>query len=587
VSEQSDGDRTADGLQKVDGRQPKHSSPGLNSLLDPVNGKQSKAFNRDLIASERNPPARRPSSEGERMNSAQTVDADGSMANGQESPVNIDDVDNENVANTELDSRRRQSPHQQPKKIISRERKQDDRRQTRSTSPKNPYGRSVRPSLIQTPVVWPQSNVPQGWPQFGGYHYPTQSRMPAAPLALISPYTPTYVPLTTNARSGDSRRMSSPPSSSSNYSGMQSSQHGEKLSKTNLYIRGLPPTTTDEDLVNMCSVYGVIISTKAILDKDTNKCKGYGFVDFDSPHSAQLAVSALQSKGVQAQMARQQEQDPTNLYLSNLPKTLDEDQLQNMLSRYGRVVSTRILKDGNGHSKGVGFARMESREICEAIIGKFCGQNLQGGGSEPLLVKFADGGPKKRPQHQEKVWRENEGAYLTTYDVGHSTSPINTTGNTRVTPVMPSHMISYTQGTNSTHFQQPVTAGWVQSQPYAVAVPMSPTSVEPHSITHVQQSVIPHLTSQMAQMQLPSGGYLTSVPTVPGYGPQSSWHVSQQQAPSHRGQVEESHFIVGSPDPHEAAVPHIHAGSAHQIQHPSEAILDDHHRMIYATYPRK
>jgi len=40
------------------------------------------------------------------MNSAQTVDADGSMANGQESPVNIDDVDNENVANTELDSRR-------------------------------------------------------------------------------------------------------------------------------------------------------------------------------------------------------------------------------------------------------------------------------------------------------------------------------------------------------------------------------------------------------------------------------------------------------------------------------------------------
>ena len=35
---------------------------------------------------------------------------------------------------------------------------------------------------------------------------------------------------------------------------------------------------------------------------------------------------------------------------------------------------------------------------------------------------------------------------------------------------------------------------------------MSPTSVEPHSITHVQQSVIPQLTSQMAQMQLSSGG---------------------------------------------------------------------------------
>ena len=36
--------------------------------------------------------------------------------------------------------------------------------------------------------------------------------------------------------------------------------------------------------------------------------------------------------------------------------------------------------------------------------------------------------------------------------------------------------------------------------------------------------------------------YLTSVPTVAaaGYAPQSSWHVGQQQAPSHRGQVEVS-----------------------------------------------
>ena len=35
---------------------------------------------------------------------------------------------------------------------------------------------------------------------------------------------------------------------------------------------------------------------------------GYGFVDFDSPISAQRAVAALQSKGIQAQMARVSEQ---------------------------------------------------------------------------------------------------------------------------------------------------------------------------------------------------------------------------------------------------------------------------------------
>lgn len=75
------------------------------------------------------------------------------------------------------------------------------------------------------------------------------------------------------------------------------------------------------------------MSTKAILDKTTNKCKGetadgrtswtegrwllfkvncvaagcpagYGFVDFDSPSSAQKAVTALKAGGVQAQMAK-------------------------------------------------------------------------------------------------------------------------------------------------------------------------------------------------------------------------------------------------------------------------------------------
>jgi len=33
-------------------------------------------------------------------------------------------------------------------------------------------------------------------------------------------------------------------------------------------------------------------------------CSGYGFVDFDSPASAQKAVTALKASGVQAQMAK-------------------------------------------------------------------------------------------------------------------------------------------------------------------------------------------------------------------------------------------------------------------------------------------
>ncbi|GCB62701.1 hypothetical protein scyTo_0011502 [Scyliorhinus torazame] len=123
--------------------------------------------------------------------------------------------------------------------------------------------------------------------------------------------------------------------------------------------------------------YGKIVSTKAILDKTTNKCKGYGFVDFDSPAAAQKAVAALKGNGVQAQMAKQQEQDPTNLYISNLPPSVDEQELENMLKPYGQVISTRILRDANGTSRGVGFARMESTEKCEAVITHFNGKFIK------------------------------------------------------------------------------------------------------------------------------------------------------------------------------------------------------------------
>uniref|UniRef100_A0A8C1TVH5 RNA binding motif, single stranded interacting protein 1a n=1 Tax=Cyprinus carpio TaxID=7962 RepID=A0A8C1TVH5_CYPCA len=169
-----------------------------------------------------------------------------------------------------------------------------------------------------------------------------------------------------------------PPSPSTNNSSSSSSTTGwEQLSKTNLYIRGLPPGTTDHDLVKLCQPYGKIVSTKAILDKTTSKCKGYGFVDFDSPVSAQKAVAALKTNGVQAQMAKQQEQDPTNLYLSNLPMSMDEQELENLLKPFGQVVSTRILRDTNGVSRGVGFARMESTEKCDAVISHFNGKFIK------------------------------------------------------------------------------------------------------------------------------------------------------------------------------------------------------------------
>nr|XP_009860503.1 RNA-binding motif, single-stranded-interacting protein 1 isoform X3 [Ciona intestinalis] len=278
----------------------------------------------------------------------------------------------------------------------------------------------------------------------------------------------------------------------------------DQLSKTNLYIRGLSAATNDEDLHNLCKQYGKIVSTKAIIDPATNLCKGYGFVDFDRYDSASLAVEQLKHRGIQAQMAKQQEQDPTNLYISNLPRNINEQELENMLSPYGQVISTRILRDNNSVSKGVGFARMESKEKCEQIICKFNGKylhNIAGGEqpTEPLLCKFADGGPKKNKQHQKfmnggRQWRDGDVQFA--YDV-----PSLHNG-------LPANRLMVQQIPNPAYQQMPGAPMWVQPPSYVVQPHMPPGSVisqvDP-ALHHVHPGVLPQmgqLTNQMNQLQL-------------------------------------------------------------------------------------
>ncbi|CAL8372896.1 unnamed protein product [Boreogadus saida] len=92
------------------------------------------------------------------------------------------------------------------------------------------------------------------------------------------------------------------------------------------------------------------------------------------PSPLQLEIEGFVVQNV---IKEQQEQDPTNLYISNLPVSMDEQELENMLKPLGHVISTRILRDANGVSRGVGFARMESTEKCEVVIQHFNGKYLK------------------------------------------------------------------------------------------------------------------------------------------------------------------------------------------------------------------
>ncbi|XP_054711590.1 RNA-binding motif, single-stranded-interacting protein 2-like [Uloborus diversus] len=399
----------------------------------------------------------------------------------------------------------------------------------------------------QMPAFRPQSCLA---PHYLSHHrYPTATQQP---LPVPPPYN-TFPPTITNLppRAPTTSPPSQQHSSGANSSG-GSSHASDQLSKTNLYIRGLTQNTTDKDLFNLCSPYGPIISTKAILDKQTNKCKGYGFVDFESPVAAEAAVKALSTQGVQAQMAKQQEQDPTNLYLANLPPFMTEQELEEMLSPYGTVISTRILRDPAMNSRGVGFARMDTRDMCEMIIQRFNGK-LLAGCKESLLVKFADGGNKRRNQFKnqdQRLWHERSEA-LQLYDqttinqngvASQLVSPLGSYQRSYSTPVSP-----YQLQPGPAHATHPAAAhtAWLATQgptQYIVQPTQLPTMI-PSSLDPLHYGhIMPQITAHLSQLQLSGTSYMTgATPGYPGGAsgaahhphlyPQAAAHLLAAQAP--------------------------------------------------------
>lgn len=60
-----------------------------------------------------------------------------------------------------------------------------------------------------------------------------------------------------------------------------------------LYVGGLPFAYTEEDLKKLVAEYGTVESAVIIMDKFSNRSKGFGFVEFATDEEAKAAIDAL------------------------------------------------------------------------------------------------------------------------------------------------------------------------------------------------------------------------------------------------------------------------------------------------------
>jgi RNA recognition motif-containing protein len=63
-----------------------------------------------------------------------------------------------------------------------------------------------------------------------------------------------------------------------------------------LYVGNLTYETTDSDLQNLFGPFGTVQSAQVIMDRDTGRSKGFGFVEMNSSEEAQAAINGLHDK---------------------------------------------------------------------------------------------------------------------------------------------------------------------------------------------------------------------------------------------------------------------------------------------------
>ena len=88
-----------------------------------------------------------------------------------------------------------------------------------------------------------------------------------------------------------------------------------------------------------------------------------------------------------------------DIYVGNLPYSMNDDQLRDLFSQHGTVTSARVIIDKfSGDSKGFGFVEMPDKSEAEAAIAAtngndFGGRSLRVNESQP---KPRDGGGGRR-----------------------------------------------------------------------------------------------------------------------------------------------------------------------------------------------
>uniref|UniRef100_A0A914E7T3 Polyadenylate-binding protein n=1 Tax=Acrobeloides nanus TaxID=290746 RepID=A0A914E7T3_9BILA len=184
----------------------------------------------------------------------------------------------------------------------------------------------------------------------------------------------------------------------------------------NVYVKNFGDLWDSEKFESVFSKFGKITSCTVITDAN-GKPKGFGFVAFEKPESAEKAVEEMNGIEVvpgsdrkltvcraQTKVERLKELkkkfDSTlqkchlgNLYVKQLDESFDDDQLRETFEKFGKINSAKIMRDETGRSKGFGFVCFENPEDANKAQAEMHGKFLV---NKPIYVAHAQRKDERR-----------------------------------------------------------------------------------------------------------------------------------------------------------------------------------------------
>ncbi|KAL0235182.1 hypothetical protein GEMRC1_001764 [Eukaryota sp. GEM-RC1] len=152
-----------------------------------------------------------------------------------------------------------------------------------------------------------------------------------------------------------------------------------------LYVGDLNPHTTEEDLRNVFSQFGTIVSVKILTTRANGKSFGDSYINFeahDDAFKAEESCNLLEINGqpchlMFAESNSNHQNNFGKLFIRGLHPNIDSKRVEELFCPFGTIVTGRLKTDGEGNSEGYAYVQFDTHEhavkAVEAMNGKEVG----------------------------------------------------------------------------------------------------------------------------------------------------------------------------------------------------------------------